>query len=238
VCQCLRAAPVADLRGAGAGRNILIGPRPSVLLWDWDNTLVDGWAGIAAALNSTFRAFGHPLWTVEDTRKRVRVALRESFPVMFGEDRWEQARDLFQAELTRQHLDHVGPMTGVPDVLEAGAAWPQGVVSNKAGDFLRREVAHLGWGRFFGAVIGAGDAAADKPDPAPLFLALKRLGRVADPSVWYMGDTALDMQAAKAAGVTAVLIGNADHDGGVERAAPHIHFPSAWDFRSRLGDLA
>ncbi|MDB5401792.1 MAG: family hydrolase, partial [Rhodopila sp.] len=26
--------------------------RPSVLLYDWDNTLVDGWAGITAALNA------------------------------------------------------------------------------------------------------------------------------------------------------------------------------------------
>jgi phosphoglycolate phosphatase len=38
--------------------------------------------------------------------------------------------------------------------------------------------------------------------------------------------------------VTAVLIGNAEHDGGVERAAPHIHFPSAHDLRARLRDLA
>jgi phosphoglycolate phosphatase len=112
------------------------------------------------------------------------------------------------------------------------------VVSNKAGAFLRREVAHLGWDRFFGSVIGAGDASADKPAPAPLHLALSQLGRTADPSVWYMGDTALDMQAAKAAGATAVLIGNAEHDGGVERAAPHIHFPTIRDLHARLRDLA
>ncbi len=87
-------------------------------------------------------------------------------------------------------------------------------------------------------MIGAGDAAADKPDPAPIHLALAQLGHVADPSVWYMGDTALDMQAARAAGVTAVLIGNADHDGGVERAAPHLHFPTAHDLIARLRDLA
>ena len=132
---------------------MLTGPRPSVLLYDWDNTLVDGWAGIAAALNAAFKEFGHPLWSVEDTRNRVRVSLRESFPVMFGE-RWEHARDVFYASLTRQHLDHVTAMLGVPDVLETGAAWPQGVVSNKAGAFLRREVTHLGWTRFFGSVIG------------------------------------------------------------------------------------
>jgi phosphoglycolate phosphatase len=78
----------------------------------------------------------------------------------------------------------------------------------------------------------------DKPDPAPLHLALSRLGRTADPSVWYMGDTALDMQAAKAAGVTAVLIGSASHDGGVEHAAPHLHFQSANHLQARLRDLA
>jgi phosphoglycolate phosphatase len=38
--------------------------------------------------------------------------------------------------------------------------------------------------------------------------------------------------------VTAVLIGNADHDAGVERAAPHLHFPSAHHLRARLRDLA
>jgi len=212
-------------------------PPPTVLLYDWDNTLVDGWAGITAALNVAFTAFGHKLWTVDDSRNRIRVSLRESFPVMFG-DRWEHARDLFHDALTRQHLDHVSPMAGVPEVLEAGIGWPQGVVSNKAGHFLRREVTHLGWGRFFGSVIGAGDASADKPDPAPIHLALSQLGRTAMRSVWYMGDTALDMRAAHAAGVTAVLIGNADHDGGVERAAPHIHFPTADDLCARLRDLA
>ncbi len=211
--------------------------RPSVLLYDWDNTLADGWAGITAALNAVFTVFGRPLWSTEETRNRVRVSLRESFPVMFG-DRWQHARDVFYDNLIRQHLDHVVPMPGVPDVLEAGAGWPQGVVSNKAGTFLRREVAHMGWDRFFGPVIGAGDATADKPDPAPLLLALQRLGRQPDLSVWYMGDTALDMQAAKAAGVTAVLIGNAEHDGGVERAAPHIHFQTAANLASRLRDLA
>ena len=73
-------------------------------------------------------------------------------------------------------------------------------MSNKAGKFLRAEVTHLGWAGHFGAVVGAGDASADKPDPAPILLALDRLGRTADRSVWYLGDTALDMAAARAAG--------------------------------------
>lgn len=211
--------------------------RPSVLLYDWDNTLVDGWAGITAALNAVFSAFDRPLWTAQDTRNRVRVSLRESFPAMFG-DQWERARDIFYDTLTHQHLDHVVPMPGVSELLLAGTPWPQGVVSNKAGAFLRREVVHLGWSGYFGPVVGAGDASADKPDPAPLLLALSQMGRSASAEIWYMGDTALDMQAARAAGLTAVLVGDAAHDGGVERARPDIHFDNAAALHSRLRELA
>jgi phosphoglycolate phosphatase len=211
--------------------------RPTLLLYDWDNTLVDGWAGIAAAMNAVFTAFALPHWTAAETRARARRSLGEAFPAMFG-DRWTEARDIFYAALLERHLEHVQPMPGAAEALEAGRAWPQGVVSNKTGRFLRAEVAHLGWAGYFGSVIGAGDATADKPDPAPIYLALGQLGAAASTAVWYLGDTALDMQAARAAGVTAVLIGDAAHDGGVDHAAPDIHFPSAHALATELRLLA
>lgn len=210
--------------------------RPAVLLYDWDNTLADGWAGITAAMNAVFTEFEMPLWTEQETKERARTALREAFPVMFG-DRWQHAGDVFYAAYRRQHLDHVRPMPGAAEALEAGARWPQGVVSNKTGPYLRAEVAHLGWSRHFRSVIGAGDAAADKPHPAPLRLALQQLGLADETAVWYLGDTALDMQAARAAGATAVLIGDASHDGGIAHAAPDIHFASAHALAAHLRAL-
>ncbi len=129
-------------------------------------------------------------------------------------------------------------MPGAADALTAGAPWPQGVVSNKTGRYLRAEVAHLGWAAHFGAVVGAGDASADKPDPAPIRMALDSMGCAVDTSVWYLGDTALDMAAARAAGVTAVLVGDASHDGGIDRARPDLHFPTALDLAARLRALA
>jgi len=211
--------------------------KPSVLLFDWDNTLVDGWAGISAALNAAFVAFDKPLWTVEDTKNRVRVALKESFPLMFG-DEWERARDIFYDAFRSNHLDHVNPMPGAAEALVAGNSWPLGVVSNKAGKYLRAEVLHLGWEPHFDAVIGAGDAQADKPDPAPILMALEQMGFAPGPSVWYLGDTALDMVAARAAGVTAVLVGDASHDGGVELASPDLHVHSAHELAAWLKSLA
>jgi phosphoglycolate phosphatase len=210
---------------------------PAILLYDWDNTLVDAWAGVAAALNAAFDAFGLPRWTVAETRARVRGSLRDSFPGTFGA-RWREARDIFYATLQRAHLSHVTPMPGAAEALAAGGLWPQGVVSNKTGRFLRAEVAHLGWQPHFRAVIGAGDAEADKPDPAPIRLALARLGAKPAPEVWYLGDTMLDMQTARAAGVTAVLMGAAEHDGGIDRAAPDLHFADAHALAARFRALA
>jgi phosphoglycolate phosphatase len=69
-------------------------------------------------------------------------------------------------------------------------------------------------------------------------MALEQLGFPADRNVWYLGDTALDMRAARAAGVTAVLVGDASHDGGVERALPDIHMHSAHDLATWLKSLA
>ncbi|MDO9708645.1 HAD family hydrolase [Paracraurococcus lichenis] len=200
-------------------------PAPRAVLWDWDNTLVDGWAAIHAGLNAAFRAHGLPEWTLDEVRGRVRRSLRETFPEMFG-TAWEEARDTFYAEVRARHLQVLTPMPGAAAAIEAVAAagLGQGVISNKQGPLLRAEAAHLGWDRHFAALLGAGDAAADKPDPAPFRMALAALGTEAGPQVWYVGDTALDMQAARAAGCTAVLLGDAAHDGGVANALPDHAF--------------
>lgn len=212
--------------------------RPSAVLWDWDNTLVDGWAAIEAGLNATFRAFAMPEWDRATVLARVRGSLRDTFPAMFGAE-WERARDIFYAGVTARHLAVVAPMAGAAAALAAaGRLAPQGVVSNKQGSLLRAEAAHLGWGSHFGALVGAGDAAHDKPDAAPILMALGMIGVPAGAGVWYVGDTALDMQAARAAGCRAVLLGDAGHDGGIAAAAPDAVFADGHALAAHLLSLA
>jgi phosphoglycolate phosphatase len=211
---------------------------PACIVWDWDNTLVDGWAAIQHGLNVTFREFGMPEWDRETVLARVRGSLRDTFPGMFGAE-WGRARDVFYAAVRSCHLDVLSPMPGAADAIAAAALLgPQGVISNKQGPLLRAEAAHLGWAPRFAALVGAGDAAADKPDPAPFALALGACGIGAGPAVWYVGDTALDMQAARVAGCTAVLLGNAAHDGGVANARPDLHFEDGHALAAVLASLA
>jgi phosphoglycolate phosphatase len=178
-----------------------------------------------------------PEWTAAQAQANVRGSLRDTFPAMFGSG-WEQDANLFYSTLQLDHLAHLRAMPGAPALLEACAIAPCGVVSNKAGAFLRREVTHLGWDRYFGAVVGAGDAAADKPDAAPLLLALARLGIGCDRRVWYVGDTALDMRAARAAGCFGILLGDAAHDGGWARADAHARFDDAFQLARQIAALA
>ena len=212
--------------------------RPAAILWDWDNTLVDGWAAIQAGLNAAFRAFDLPEWDRTTVLHRVRKSLPESFPPMFGAE-WERARDIFYATVRSCHLEVLSPMPGAAAAIAAaGALAPQAVVSNKQGALLRAEAAHLGWDARFGAVVGAGDASADKPAAAPLLLALDRLGVPPSAQVWYVGDTVLDMQAARAAGCRAVLLGDASHDGGMAAATPDIAFSDGHALEAHLLSLA
>jgi len=209
---------------------------PRALLFDWDNTLVDGWAAIQHALNTTFAAFGKPAWSRADVLANVRKSLRDSFPIHFG-DEWERARDIFYEAIHATHLDAVRPLPGTVEMLEAAAAWPLGVVSNKQGALLRDEAAHLKLAPYFQVLVGAGDAIADKPSAAPLLLALQALRLPPGPDIWYVGDTAIDMQAARAAGCRAVLLGDAAHDGGVTHCAPDMVFADGHALAAHLSAL-
>ncbi len=196
---------------------------PVAILFDWDNTLIDGWAAIQSGLNAAFAAFGKPAWTREMVLANVRKSLRDSFPEHFG-DEWERARDIFYDAVRATHLEVIQPLPETLVMLDAVAHLPLGVVSNKQGPLLRTEAGHLGWDARFHALIGAGDAQADKPSGLPLHLCLSRMGMRAGPEVWYVGDTAIDMQAARSAGCTAVLLGDAAHDGGIAAIGPDLHF--------------
>jgi phosphoglycolate phosphatase len=180
---------------------------PRAVIFDWDNTLVDSWSTIHEA--------------------RVRHSLREAFPALFGE-RWDEARKLYLDHFTAIHLERMAPIAGVPELLDEikSARLYTAVLSNKTGAILRREADHLGWSGYFEHLVGAGDASADKPDPAAMALALEgSLHRGEE--VWYVGDTALDMECAARAGCVGVLLGSFDvRDQGFARFPPQRRFQS------------
>ena len=181
--------------------------RPRAILFDWDNTLVDSWAVIHEARNFTMAAMGRPLWSLAETKERARLSLRESFPRDFGE-RWEEARRIYLGAYRAIHLDRLTALPGRGELLQglADEGIFIGVVSNKTASLLRREIERIGWSALFGSVVGAGDAPLDKPDAAPVLLALEPSGVDPGETVWLVGDTGVDMQCARNSGCVPVLL--------------------------------
>ena len=203
---------------------------PSAILFDWDNTLVDSWVSIGAALNRTLVYMGHDPWSEEEIRTRVAKSLRDSFPALFAE-RWEEARTYYYDSFAAIHLTHLKPLPMAPNILERlhKAGIPMGVVSNKSGPFIRKEVAHLGWAPYFRHLAGAGDASADKPSPEPVRQVLAVIGVPAGRDVWFVGDAPIDMECAANAGLTGLLVRHDEMvDEGFKTHKPERSFQS-WD---------
>lgn len=197
---------------------------PQAVLFDWDNTLVTNWRCVHASINAALAAFDLPVWTLEESYGRVRRSLRDSFPEIFGAE-WERARDIFYAHFQAHHLDYLDVLDGAEAMLRSLAARGilLGVVSNKNGAYLRAEAAALGWTDLFVSLVGATDASADKPDPAPVQLALAPTGVAPGPAVWFVGDADVDMEIAHRTGCIPVMVGHTPHVGeGLERFPPTI----------------
>lgn len=184
--------------------------RPHVVLFDWDNTLVDTWPIIHLALHDTFHAFDLRPWTLDEVKARVKHSMRDAFPHLFG-DRWEEAGEYYRNAYRSQYADRLAPLPGAEETLRHLSQdhnLTLGVVSNKQGPQLRKEVEVLGWQPYFQVLVGASDAARDKPHPDPVLLALKELGVAPSASgVWLLGDSDIDVECANRTGIAPVFYG-------------------------------
>ena len=195
-------------------------PKPRALLFDWDNTLIDSWSVIHAAMNATLAAMGRAAWSRAETEGRVRASLRDSFPDLFGED-WRKAERVFYDAFAALHIAELRACPGAGALLAwAAERFYLGVVSNKRGAFLRKEAAHLGWSPHFRVLAGAGDARRDKPAREAVELALGAGGIAPGADVWLIGDTDIDMECALRSGCLPVLVRAAPPSAGEFAAAP------------------
>lgn len=196
-------------------------PKPAAIIFDWDNTLVDTWPMIHTALNMTMRYMEHPEWSFEKVKSNVTKSMRDSFPELF-KDRWEEAAQHYQQSYRAIHLETIKPLEGAEQMLQRAATQATlGIVSNKRGDSLRKELAHLGWDKYFATAVGSGDAAHDKPAGDPVWMALAAMDIPRTAPVWFIGDTVVDIECAKNIGATAILYGDHPTEGNIFEGFPY-----------------
>jgi len=177
----------------------------NAIFFDLDGTLIDSRADLATAVNLTRREFGLPdlpaglvaSYVGDGLRRLVARAMPERFARL--DDAVTCARTLYGAHL----LDRTTLYPGVADALRMLGAhgWKLAVVTNKPCEFIRPILDGLGVGGEFETLVGGGDTAALKPDPAPVLLAATRLGIADLHGSWVAGDHFTDMEAGRRAGL-------------------------------------
>lgn len=179
-----------------------------LFLFDLDGTLIDSQEDIVRSLNL---ALGHMrLPALSPSRigafvgDGVQLLIERALAASAGRspDPEETGRglELFREEYGRHLLDHTHLVPGAGTALER-LHWARcAVVSNKPADFCRRILAGLGVAGRFEIILGGDSTRNRKPDPEPLLEAM-RFCRVPAAEAVMVGDSRVDIEAGRAAGV-------------------------------------
>ena len=187
-------------------------PFPKVVLFDWDDTLIDTWPNLWSLYQEVFHENGATLPTESYCREMAVRDAPKFFCDAMGDEIGMKARnkviELYQARF----LNSPKPNEGAKECLEIlnDMGVPMGIVSNKLTALIISELETLGWRHFFQAVTGR-DIVGKKPDPLTVTHTLGLMGHTPCDRVWFIGDSIVDHETATNAGCFSVGFGNIDH---------------------------
>jgi len=189
--------------------NSIVNTPPKVILFDWDNTLVDNWDPIYIAYKETLKSLGLKEQSKEEILKNAKYSLRETFPIIFKKD-WKKAKKIFYNVFKKIHLQKIRPKAKAEKILKTIKEKKIicGVISNKDSNLLRKEIKKLGWGKYFKVLVGANEAKKDKPSKFALLFALNKIYLKPNKNIWYVGDNDIDVEFAKKNKCTSIFVEN------------------------------
>src|SRR4029079_13234146 len=180
--------------------------RFETVLFDLDGTVVDSGAIILASMRHATREVLGREYSDEELLQTVEGPVPQAQMRALAPDQVERLVDVYRAHNEPLH-DELRACVGMEDVLvrlhEEGRRL--GVVTAERRATVELGVANVPLGHLFETIVGGDETERHKPDPQPLLLGAERLGRA---PAWtaYVGDSPLDIRAAKAAGMFAVAV--------------------------------
>ena len=190
-------------------------------VFDLDGTLADSLGDIAQALGRVLQRHGRTSISEEETRDLIGRGPRTLIERAWMRTGKEAAPDEAKV-LTLEYMDEYrknpkGGTTAFPGVHEGlrrlgQRGWRLGLCTNKDGRAARALVEELGWTRWIRVVV-SGEESFRKPDPRPLHLAFRKLQAPRGRHL-FIGDSEVDLQTARNAGIEGVLLGHGYGDWG------------------------
>jgi phosphoglycolate phosphatase len=179
-------------------------------VFDLDGTLLDTLRDLADTVNHVLSERNFPTHAIDEFREFVgdgaRMLVTRALPERARRpDIIEECLTAFRAEYRRSWKRTTMPYPGVPEMLDALTLWgiKKAVLSNKPHEFTQQCVAELLSRWDFDAVTGQREGIPLKPEPTGALDIARRL-QIDPAACLYVGDSGVDMQTARSAGMYAV----------------------------------
>ncbi|MCD8039343.1 MAG: HAD-IA family hydrolase [Lachnospiraceae bacterium] len=181
--------------------------RAETVIFDLDGTLLDTLEDLTDAVNHALAAFRLPRREIGEIRAFVGNGIRRLLirAVPDGEENpdFEAVFEEFKRYYAAHCSDRTRPYEGVLELLRelSERGIKTAIVSNKA-DFAVQTLKRQYFPQI-SVAVGDSDAMKRKPAPDSVFFAMDKCGAKKDTTV-YVGDSEVDIQTAKNAGITCI----------------------------------
>ena len=205
------------------------------VLLDWDGTLIDSYRADAQAYLKMFGALGID-WDLKDLERHYSPNWYTVYrAARIARTRWKEADRLWRSAY---RYENAKLYPGTRRALRALALrYRVGLVTGGGRARVRRQLIQFDMERLFAVRVFSEDTARKKPHPAPLQLALRRLGLSCDECV-YAGDAPQDIEMARNARVFSIAVmGTSPVPARLAAARPDVRIDSIDDLPGLLRRL-
>ena len=196
-------------------------PLLRAFLFDLDGTLIDSKLDLVTSVNAMVRQMGRAELPAEIVASYIGHGAPQLIASALGPESTDEQRrtglSLFLAHYELHKLDATRPYPGVVEALEALAADPMSVLTNKPTSMSVDILHGLGLAKYFRSIFGGDSFEKKKPDPTGALKILQEFG-VSPAQAALVGDSEVDVQTARNAGMLAVTV---NYGFGVHDRAAH-----------------
>ena len=181
------------------------------LIFDLDGTLLNTLSDLRDSTNYALKKFDFPVRSTEEIRNFVgnglRMLIRRAVPNETDEETVDRVLAEMKAHYREHYHDGTVPYDGIlPFLTEMKKrGFHMAIVSNKA-DPMVQLLRTLYFDDLISVAVGELEGIARKPAPDMVEIAMQRLGCTAENAV-YIGDSEVDIETAKNAGLPCLSVG-------------------------------
>lgn len=182
----------------------------NIVVLDLDGTLLDTLQDLMNSVNYALAQSCRPIRTLAEIRSfvgnGVRLLVERAIGETLPEDAFQEIFQCFKQHYMKHCLDFTEPYDGIVPML--GRLRQMGcelaIVSNKLQPAVT-ELCERFFADFIDVAVGESETVRRKPSPDSVFFAINQLGASAS-QVVYVGDSEVDLQTARNAGVPCISV--------------------------------